>query len=286
LGRKLAKRLEARATTITLSRGRSGGEQIAWQPDGSAARCRASRGVDAIVNLAGESIAGQRWTAARKRRCGQPHPVHAHAGARDRAMRAPPRSSSADRRSAITAARRRADHRIDAAGFGLSRAAVRRMGTGGAQVESPSTRWRSSAPVSRSIGRGGALGKMLLPFKLGLGATLGSGDQFMPWIHVDDWTAMVSWLIQNDRAGASSTPRRRRRSPIARSRARSAARCIDPPSFTHRHSCCARAGRDGVDARPRPARPARRCGAAWISFSHRTLEPALEASTLIEGLTS
>ena len=41
---------------------------------------------------------------------------------------------------------------------------------------------------------------MLLPFKLGLGATLGSGDQFFPWIHVDDWTAMVMWMIENDRA--------------------------------------------------------------------------------------
>jgi uncharacterized protein (TIGR01777 family) len=46
----------------------------------------------------------------------------------------------------------------------------------------------------------GALAKMLLPFKLGLGATLGSGDQFMPWIHVDDWTAMVQWLIGTGRA--------------------------------------------------------------------------------------
>lgn len=47
---------------------------------------------------------------------------------------------------------------------------------------------------------GGALARMLLPFKLGLGATLGSGSQYMPWIHAADWAAMVDTLINNDQA--------------------------------------------------------------------------------------
>ena len=67
-------------------------------------------------------------------------------------------------------------------------------------VESASTRVaivRTGLPLD---GDGGALGKMLLPFKLGLGSTIGPGDQFMPWMHIDDWTAMISWLIKNDRA--------------------------------------------------------------------------------------
>jgi uncharacterized protein (TIGR01777 family) len=42
---------------------------------------------------------------------------------------------------------------------------------------------------------------MLLPFKLGLGATLGSGRQVMSWIHVDDWTSMVAWLAASDHSG-------------------------------------------------------------------------------------
>jgi uncharacterized protein (TIGR01777 family) len=41
---------------------------------------------------------------------------------------------------------------------------------------------------------------MLLPFKLGLGAVLGSGRQYWPWIHIDDWLAFVSWLIATDAA--------------------------------------------------------------------------------------
>ena len=44
---------------------------------------------------------------------------------------------------------------------------------------------------------------MLLPFKLGLGATLGSGEQFLPWIHADDWAAMVIWIIGNHRASGA-----------------------------------------------------------------------------------
>ncbi len=51
--------------------------------------------------------------------------------------------------------------------------------------------------------KGGALPRMLPPFRLGLGATIGSGQQFMPWIHVADWVSMVLWLIQSERgAGA------------------------------------------------------------------------------------
>jgi uncharacterized protein (TIGR01777 family) len=37
---------------------------------------------------------------------------------------------------------------------------------------------------------GGAIEKMLLPFKLGLGGPMGNGRQWMPWIHVDDLAAM------------------------------------------------------------------------------------------------
>ena len=42
---------------------------------------------------------------------------------------------------------------------------------------------------------GGALARMLLPFKLGAGGPLGAGTQYMPWIHRDDWVDLVRWLI-------------------------------------------------------------------------------------------
>lgn len=46
---------------------------------------------------------------------------------------------------------------------------------------------------------GGALAKMLPPFQFGLGGKLGSGKQWMPWIHVDDWIELVMRALQDER---------------------------------------------------------------------------------------
>jgi len=46
---------------------------------------------------------------------------------------------------------------------------------------------------------GGALAKMLLPFKLFIGGPLGSGNQWMPWIHVEDTVRLFQLIIENDR---------------------------------------------------------------------------------------
>ena len=45
---------------------------------------------------------------------------------------------------------------------------------------------------------GGALKKMSLPFKLGLGGVMGSGQQWMSWIHIDDYLSALEFLLQND----------------------------------------------------------------------------------------
>ncbi|BBN81303.1 epimerase [Pseudoalteromonas sp. A25] len=44
---------------------------------------------------------------------------------------------------------------------------------------------------------GGALAKMLLPFKLGLGGKLASGEQMMSWIHIDDMTHIILYLLKH-----------------------------------------------------------------------------------------
>ena len=50
---------------------------------------------------------------------------------------------------------------------------------------------------------GGALAKMLGPFRLGLGGRIGSGEQLMSWIALDDWTRAVAHLLH---AGQTSGP--------------------------------------------------------------------------------
>ena len=197
MGRKLAQRLATDGhTAITLSRRPSGaGNQIAWQPDGNAdALMRHFDGVDAIVNLAGEGIADKRWTSARKDALRNSRILSTRTLVRAVANCArPPKVFISG--SAIGYYGPRGDEPVTEStppgdDF-LARLCVE-WEQEARKVESPSTRLaivRTGLALDRD---GGALKKMLLPFKLGLGATLGSGDQYMPWIHAADWTALVS----------------------------------------------------------------------------------------------
>ena len=45
--------------------------------------------------------------------------------------------------------------------------------------------------------KGGALKKMLLPAKFGLGSALGSGKQYLPWVHIDDVIRVIIWCLKN-----------------------------------------------------------------------------------------
>jgi uncharacterized protein (TIGR01777 family) len=45
---------------------------------------------------------------------------------------------------------------------------------------------------------GGALSKMLPPFKMGLGGKIGHGEQWMPWVHLDDLVGIIIYCINND----------------------------------------------------------------------------------------
>ena len=47
---------------------------------------------------------------------------------------------------------------------------------------------------------GGALEKMLPPFKLGIGGRIGNGRQWMSWIHLDDICEMIAWALENSEA--------------------------------------------------------------------------------------
>ncbi|HFZ8994285.1 TPA: TIGR01777 family oxidoreductase [Citrobacter freundii] len=49
--------------------------------------------------------------------------------------------------------------------------------------------------------KGGILGKMLPPFRLGVGGPIGNGRQYLPWIHIDDMVNGILWLLDNDLRG-------------------------------------------------------------------------------------
>ena len=46
--------------------------------------------------------------------------------------------------------------------------------------------------------KGGALGAMLMPFKMGLGGRIGDGRQWMSWIHVQDMVGAIHHILKND----------------------------------------------------------------------------------------
>jgi uncharacterized protein (TIGR01777 family) len=200
LGRALEKRLgDGGHTVLTLTRHSAvdDSRRIQWRPDGTAgAWAGALSGADAVVNLAGEGIADARWSVARKKAL--------------RESRVLPTRS-------LVAAIQRVSHPpstfVSASGIGY-------YGDRGDEVVteamSPGTdflavlcgEWEREAEQASTIARvamlrsgialhpsGGALAKMLLPFRLGLGGRIGSGRQYLPWIHLDDWTRLVEWLL-------------------------------------------------------------------------------------------
>ena len=173
--------------------------RVGWRPDGLAGPWAASLdGADAVVNLAGEGISDRRWTPQRK------------ALLRDSRIM-PTRSLVA----ALKAAAAPPHVFISGSGVGYYGASADEVKTENSRAgddflahvcedwegealaaASPATRvvvTRTGVVLERS---GGALPQMMRPFQLFAGGPLGSGRQFISWIHRHDWTEMVRWIVQ------------------------------------------------------------------------------------------
>jgi len=169
-----------------------------WDPEKGAADPSAFGGVDAVVHLAGENIAGGRWTAARKERILNSRVKGTKLIAETLGnLPKPPQvlvSASAigyygDRGSELLR-----EQSPPGTGFlpdvcrqweAATDAATRK----GIRV----VHLRTGIVLS---GKGGALRKMLLPFKLGVGGKIGSGEQYWSWISIDDHCAAILHCIQ------------------------------------------------------------------------------------------
>lgn len=207
LGRKLTKRLEADGHVVSvLTRRPDRASQIEWNPDGSPGTLpRDLEGKDVVINLAGEGIADARWSPARKAALRSSRVLATRTLVRAIAQcRQPARVFISA--SAVGYYGPRGDEPVTesaAPGSDFLAALCVEWEQEARVAASPATRVaivRTGLPLAKD---GGALARMLLPFKLGLGATVAPGDQFMSWIHVDDWTAMLSWLIDNERASGA-----------------------------------------------------------------------------------
>jgi len=156
---------------------------------------------DAVLNLAGENVAGGRWSAKRKRAL-----VDSRVGLTQRIVRAMAAAARAPR-------------------VFVSSSAVGIYGERGAEILTEDSQpgedflarlcvdWESAAMQAAALGarvvclrtgivlgpEGGVLGKLQTPFRLGLGGRLGSGRQFFPWIALDDLLEMFVRALEDER---------------------------------------------------------------------------------------
>jgi uncharacterized protein (TIGR01777 family) len=158
----------------------------------------ALEGVDTVVHLAGEPIAAARWSDEQKERI---------------------RASRVEGTRSLVAAIRASEKRpkvlvcASAIGFYGDRGDEELRETaspGTGFLSDVCVAWEEEAHEARALGvrvvtlrigvvlasDGGALDKMLLPFKMGVGGRLGHGRQWMPWVHVDDVVGLVGHAIE------------------------------------------------------------------------------------------
>jgi uncharacterized protein (TIGR01777 family) len=206
IGSRLVRALQARGDEVTvLSRnpGRAardlGVTALPWEPLRSPAPAAALEGRDAVVHLAGENVA-QRWSSKAQ---------EAIRASRDTGTRNLIEGlRGADARPAVL----------------VSSSAVGYYGAGGDEVLDEShppgddflagvcVAWEREAERASELGmrvvrirtgvvldrRGGALAKMLPPFRAGVGGPVAGGRQYMPWIHADDVVGLYLAAIDGD----------------------------------------------------------------------------------------
>lgn len=156
--------------------------------------------IDAIVNLAGEPIANKRWTEKQKERiCQSRWQLTEQLSNLVQGATTPPKVFISG--SAIGFYGRQDSQEIteDYHAFypEFSHDICARWENLAMQAKNAQTRVCLLRTGIVLADNGGALKKMLPPFKLGLGGIIGSGQQFMSWIHIDDMAALIDFTLKN-----------------------------------------------------------------------------------------
>ncbi|MGA2355296.1 MAG: TIGR01777 family oxidoreductase [Terriglobales bacterium] len=198
IGRALLASFPQTTEIVRLTRGASISGQISWDPLTPLSPATVS-GFDAVIHLAGESVVG-RWTNEKK------------SAIRDSRV-------LGTRNLATALAQCEAKPRVfvcaSAIGFYGDRGdEVLREESASGQGFLPEVcrEWENASRIASEAGirtvnirtgivlsaDGGALAKMLTPFKLGLGGRLGSGQQWMSWIHIDDMVGGIQHAMRTE----------------------------------------------------------------------------------------
>lgn len=182
------------------SRPDSSGQAIRWEPPSGSLDLAGMEGADAVVHLAGASIAQGRWTQGRKEilRSSRVESTRHLVGGIAKLKRKPRVFVSA---SAIGYYGNRGDENLN-----------ERSAPGEDFLARLCIEWEAAANEAERMGirtvmlrfgiildaKGGALPRMLLPIRLGVGGRLGSGKQWMSWIALEDAVSIIQHSIQNE----------------------------------------------------------------------------------------
>ncbi len=197
VGSALVERLTAAGhTALSLGRGKS--NDLRWDPAAGQLDPAAVAGADAVVHLAGENIAGARWNAEVKRRIRDSRVQGTELLSRTLAA-LDPKPKVLVSASAIGYYGDRGDEKLDEQA---------RPGSG--FLPDVCREWEEATEPARLAGLrvvnlrigivlskdGGALAKMLLPFRLGGGGRVGSGRQYWSWISLDDLIGAIVYAVE------------------------------------------------------------------------------------------
>lgn len=173
--------------------------EAAWDPNEGTADAAAFEGHDAAVHLAGAGIGDHRWTARYKEQV---------LGSRTRGttllattlagLERPP--SVLVSGSAVGFYGDRGDETMTedcGPGAGFLAGVVRQWEASTAPAEAAGIRVVHARSGIVQAPEGGALGRLLLPFKLGVGGRWGSGRQWLSWVHVDDEVGAIRHAIEH-----------------------------------------------------------------------------------------
>jgi len=212
LGRPLTAALvQDQHDVVVLTRGAAsslsrGARAVAWNPNGESGPWASEiSGAGVVVNLAGESIAGKRWTAAQKQRIlnSRLHATRSLVAAIHAATTPPPIFISGSAVGYYGPLGDEPATEEQRAGSDFLAHVCEQWEREAMRAESGRTRVariRTGIVLEKD---GGALPEMLPPFRFGVGGPVGSGRQYWPWIHRDDWVALVRWAIATPAASGA-----------------------------------------------------------------------------------
>jgi uncharacterized protein (TIGR01777 family) len=187
-------------------------DEVKWSVEEGFADPSKLEGIDAVAHLAGESVNGLRWTDEKKKAIRDSR-VLGTRNVVDAISKLKNKPKVLVAASAVGFYGERADEEV-----------TESSAAGDTFLADVSKQWEGEARRAEDAGirtvllrtgivlskDGGALGTMLLPFKLGVGGVVGDGKQWMSWISLDDHIRVINYVIENDNirgAVNSVTPR-------------------------------------------------------------------------------